>query len=387
MKILMVAIPNHHFFQWVNQLKDAGYEVYWFDVTDGGPKVERINWVHQIKEWKLRFNYPFRQSIKKKLPSFYARIQKYNERNVQRVFQKIIHNIKPDIVHCFEMKLAGIPIFPIMEQNPQIKFVYSSWGSDLYFFKELGLSKNEVESFLTRVNYLITDCKRDYTIAVQNGFKNTFLGVFPGNGGILIHKNHIKEVEKRKTLLIKGYEDGVGKALIVLKALEMIPLEQLKNFKIVIYSADEIVKKTVLESAYFNALTIEILTRDKFISNEALLKIMGESAIHIANSISDGMPNVLLEAMGMGAFPIQSNPGNVAAEVIYDGKNGYLISDPLNASEIPRLIENSLNNIALRNTAQEYNIDFIAANYNRKQLRNDIVQLYNQVFLNKITSK
>jgi hypothetical protein len=28
------------------------------------------------------------------------------------------------------------------------------------------------------------------------------------------------------------------------------------------------------------------------------------------------MPNALLEAMGMGAFPIQSNPGKVSEEVI-----------------------------------------------------------------------
>ena len=54
---------------------------------------------------------------------------------------------------------------------------------------------------------------------------------------------------------------------------------------------------------------------------------MGKSGIHIANSISDGMPNALLEAMGMGAFPIQSNPGKVSEEVITHGKNGFLIED------------------------------------------------------------
>ena len=68
MKILMVAIPNHHFFQWVNQLKESGYEVYWFDVTDGGNKVERIDWLHQIKGWKLKYDFPLRYSLKNKSP-------------------------------------------------------------------------------------------------------------------------------------------------------------------------------------------------------------------------------------------------------------------------------------------------------------------------------
>lgn len=45
----MVAIPNHHFFQWVNQLKDSGYEIYWLDANDDGVFSHRIPWVTQIK--------------------------------------------------------------------------------------------------------------------------------------------------------------------------------------------------------------------------------------------------------------------------------------------------------------------------------------------------
>ncbi|WP_052416358.1 hypothetical protein [Algibacter lectus] len=67
MKLLMVAIPNHHFFQWVNQLENAGHDVYWFDVTDGGPKSSKIEWVTQIKGWKLKWDFPLRSTIKKKV--------------------------------------------------------------------------------------------------------------------------------------------------------------------------------------------------------------------------------------------------------------------------------------------------------------------------------
>ncbi|GAL81819.1 hypothetical protein JCM19274_378 [Algibacter lectus] len=63
----MVAIPNHHFFQWVNQLENAGHDVYWFDVTDGGPKSSKIEWVTQIKGWKLKWDFPLRSTIKKKV--------------------------------------------------------------------------------------------------------------------------------------------------------------------------------------------------------------------------------------------------------------------------------------------------------------------------------
>ena len=383
MKILMVAIPNHHFFQWVNQLKDAGHEIYWFDITDGGPKVERINWVHQIKGWRQRFNFPFRQGLKSKMPRLYKMIQKIRERDAKVVFEKIIEDIKPDIIHCFEMKLAGMPILDILKKKDNIKFIYSSWGSDMFAYKELGLSGNEVESFLARVDFLITDCKRDYKIACENGFKNTFLGVLPGNGGISLNKKFIEETTNRNIILIKGYEDGVGKALIVIDSLELVSSDLLKDLKIVVYSADLEVKKRIEESSFLNSFDIKILSRNKFVSNEELLKIMGKSIIHIGNSISDGMPNVLLESMGMGVFPIQSNPGNVTEEVIIHGTNGFIIRHPLDKLSIAKLIENAIINVELRTSAQEYNTSFIAENYNRKDLQKSIVQLYEEVLSNK----
>ena len=162
----MVAIPNHHFFQWVNQLEQSGYEVYWFDVTDGGPKSSKIEWVTQIKGWKLKWDFPFRTTIKKRLPGLYKHIQKINKNSVLKTFQSTIDRIQPDIVHCFEMQLAGLPILPIMLDNT-IPFIYSSWGSDVFYFEQLGVSKQALQQFYTRANYLITDCKRDYKLVLK----------------------------------------------------------------------------------------------------------------------------------------------------------------------------------------------------------------------------
>jgi hypothetical protein len=60
-------------------------------------------------------------------------------------------------------------------------------GSDLYDYQNLGLLKQKQFS-LNRVDYLITDCQRDFNIAKNLGFTN-FLGVFSGNGGIEIESD------------------------------------------------------------------------------------------------------------------------------------------------------------------------------------------------------
>jgi glycosyltransferase involved in cell wall biosynthesis len=109
------------------------------------------------------------------------------------------------------------------------------------------------------------------------------------------------------------------------------------------------------------------------------LQLMGSGVLHIANSISDGLPNVLIEAMGMGAFPIQSNPGKVSEEVIAHGMNGFLIENPMDSIEIAKWIEIALLNPALRASAQEFNVDFVAKSYNRSQLEKEIKELYESI--------
>ncbi|NJX15042.1 glycosyltransferase family 4 protein [Tamlana crocina] len=378
MKILMVAIPNHHFFQWVNQLKGAGFDVYWFDVTDGGPKSEKIEWVKQIKGWKLKCDFPLRHALKKHLPKMYRAIQKYNENSVEKAFKATYEAIEPDIVHCFEMQLSGLPILSIMEQN-KTPFVYSSWGSDLFYFRELGLTNHKVQTFLKRIDYLITDCKRDHGIAVKNGFSNNYLGVFPGNGGLKLDIAQNEAAHKREIILIKGYDDGVGKASVVLNALGLLPKSVLENKQIVVYSADKTIEKQITDSKFLSDLNITVFSRYAFVENKKLLGMMGKAMVHIGNSLSDGMPNALLEAMGMGAFPIQSNPGHVTEEVIADGKNGLLIRDALNANEIAEHIKRAINNEELRKSTQSQNIDFIQKQYGRNHLKPKIVELYQNI--------
>lgn len=68
MKILLVAMNSIHFVRWTDQLKDSGYEVYWFDILDMG-RSARLPWVHQITGWKQKFqNIKGRYFIKKKHP-------------------------------------------------------------------------------------------------------------------------------------------------------------------------------------------------------------------------------------------------------------------------------------------------------------------------------
>jgi hypothetical protein len=251
----------------------------------------------------------------------------------------------------------------------------------MFYFKAHGIKTAQVKSFLDRVNFLITDCYRDYHIAQSIGYQNTFLGVFPGNGGMAYPLEDIQPIEERRLILIKGYESFGCKASTIIAAFQLLPTELFENFELVIYSADAVIVEQIKASVFFSMVKHRIILRTTFVDNTELLKMMGSAALHISNNVSDGMPNTLLESMGMGAFPIQSDPGGASAEVISHGMNGYLINDPLDAKEIANWIEKAIVDIGLRTATQEYNTKYAQERYDRNALQPKVCQLYQDFLL------
>jgi glycosyltransferase involved in cell wall biosynthesis len=376
MKILMVSMPCFHFFRWTEQLQDSGHEIFWFDSTDSGEKVERLNWINQIVRWKLRWDYPGRFFVKKNLPSLYEFIKKFNERDIATIFEQKLIAIQPDIVHSFAMQIACIPILPVMLKHKNKKWMYSSWGSDVFYFEKLNIEEKVMKQTFERVDFLITDCNRDYEIAKTLGFKNQFLGVFPGNGGVdfLFEPIQLPQPKERDTILIKAYNDGIE----IIKAFDSTLISLLVNFKIVLFGADQEIVDYINNSASLQQLNLVIYLKEQPIPNDVLLKIMSESYLYIANSLSDGLPNALLEAMGMGCFPIQSNPGNVMAEVIQHGTNGLLIENPLDINEINNFMLVALRNDNLVAESFQMNVDCVRKRCGRNELKDIVIGLYRE---------
>lgn len=376
MKILMVSMFANHFFNWTDQLKNTGHEVFWIDVFDNGSEVENIQWVKQTVNWRRRFDFPGRQSLKKYLPGLNIIISTINERKLEEIFEKKLAEIKPDVVQSFVLFSACAPILKVMNRNPQIKWIYSAWGNDLYYFQNEPEYLKDIKAVLPRVNYMFADCDRDYSIANKYGLKGEFLGAYPGGGGYEFNNEEsIEEIVERKVILIKGYQKLFGECIIVLKAIRQIIFE-LKNYEIIVFGAD---CETV---AYLNSSDLKNYSNFTFyedIGRGELMKIMGKSLIYIGNSISDGMPNTMLEAIIMGAFPIQSNPGGATAELITHGINGFLIQDPLDVNEIKSLILKAINEKAFLAKAVEFNFNQIKPNLEREFVRQEVLKKYSHV--------
>ena len=375
MKILMVSMASIHFFRWTEQLKKSGHEVYWIDVYDSNSNYERIDFVQQTVGWRNRINFPGRYYVKNKYPKFYRFINRFNQQELSEIFLKKVLEIKPDVVHSFIMFSACAPIIAVMRKFPDIPLIYSAWGNDLYYLQHKTKYLEEITNSLGRVNYMFADCDRDFKIAQGHGFRGEYLGTFPTGGGYktAYYDSFLSSNQQRNIILIKGYQHEFGRCNTVLRAIKNIN-NKLQHFKIIVFAAHAEVFQFIKDEEELKQM--DNLQLIEYLPQDELMKLMGKSLIYIGNSISDGMPNTLLEAIVMGVFPIQSNPGGATAEIIEQSKNGYLIEDPDDYREIEDLIKRALDNTLFLGKAVAYNNKYIRPKLEREYVRTRVLEKY-----------
>lgn len=376
MKILFVSMHSIHAIRWIQNLKDSNHELFWFDITHKG-KFEIFETVNQISGWKKR-KIPYLKGeyfLSKKFPNLYRSIHPYLETTRSEAIEEAIKEINPDVVHSFEMYTASFPILKAMNKYPKIKWLYSCWGNDLFYYQNSPFHKNEIQNVLKRVDYLHADCQRDYPIAAKLGFKGINFEVIPTGGGFKINELEAfrMPIEQRKIILVKGYHNEFGRALNVVKAIEHLK-DKIGKYEIVIFGAHPVVQNYVER----NNLNYKVYKRHD-LPHQKILELMGKSLIYIGNNISDGMANTLLEAIIMKAFPIQSNPGNVSAEIINHGKNGLLINDPENINSISELLYQAIDNYKMLEKAGELNEKIAAEKLSFYINQKKILKMYEEL--------
>jgi glycosyltransferase involved in cell wall biosynthesis len=376
MKILFVSMPSIHVIRWIENLSQSGHELFWFDILDRGAMQTSVQ-LHQITGWKKR-KLPYLKGeffLRKKMPFIYNALQSKFETTVDEYLKNVISEIQPDLVHSFEMQHCSYPIIKTMQHFPNLKWLYNCWGNDLFYYQNLPKHKSKINKVLSRVNYMSADCSRDISLAKLNGFKGVFLDVVPGGGGydLSSFSTFIEPQADRKIIIVKGYHHLFGRALNVIKALEEIA-ENLKEYTVVVFGANKIVENYISDKK----LPYKVYDRHG-LQHDEVLRLMGQSLIYVGNNISDGMPNTLLEAMIMGAFPIQSNPGNATAEIITNGENGYLIENPLDSKAISELILKALQQPELIRKAFELNQKLGKERLDYSINQQKIIALYNQI--------
>ncbi len=385
-KLLIVAFSDSiHTARWISQLDRSKFEIHLFPSVPFRqihPFLENITiWQWQQQNDKqgrgLRFknpSIPF-YVLEKLIGSSYAQKIAIRFPKWQQIsLLKTIRMLKPDIIHSMETQQAGYLLSKSRSLFKNINWVHSTWGIDLHYFYTFPDHREKLVRLMSQIEILVAEGERDIEIA--RGLE--FIGksvVIPSVGGSfdfeLFDSLDSKLTPSSRTkILLKGYEGEERLASYALKALRSIR-EQLLKYEVFIYSCSYKLMPLIGEIQRKKEFVLKIIPNLEY---KQLLTITAQSRISITNNLSDGVPNTMLEAMALGAFPIQSNTA-ITEGWIEDGKNG-LLTNPKDINQIAEAVSKALTDDRLVDTAAVFNSKLIKENLNSDTIKIQIEDLY-----------
>lgn len=391
MKILFVAqAVSPHTARWINQLQGLGWDIHLFDMLGSFPHAEirgvteySLLFPHKIQpDKKVSYGHPFFMKhgldpFPISLVGFFTR--RLFKNRVPRLI-KVIRELQPDIIHSMEMQSESYPILEVLDAfkgKLPAPWIITTWGSDIYHFRQFPTHLEKIQKVLKYCDYLLPDCARDERIARELGFKGNIPFILPGAGGYPVSEMRAigsKTVtSKRKLIMLKGYQGWAGRALSALDALASCSSE-LKDYKIIVYLASPTVRERIHFLRKNGKLNITELPRS---SHETVLDLFSQSRIAIAVNQTDGVPNAMLEAMTMGAFPIQSDTESTS-EWLKHGSNGLLV-DPEDVKDIESAVRRALLDDSLVDNAARINNDLIQSRLDIRQIKPQVIEMYQNI--------
>jgi hypothetical protein len=385
-RILFVCFADSsHSQSWIDLLKDSDFDirVFAYDVTSNG-KYPPLEWHHPTYTLIKPQNRINDVHVKWVLPNVRWLRPVINRASgqfdlVTRWLRLTIQTWKPDIVHSLSIEPAGTLTAKALNRVPRTQrpiWIVSSWGSDINLGIHDSEARQRIQSILQNCDGFIADCRRDIRQAIETGLhprKVAFNEAVPVTGGLDVESLSVTKLscEQRNLIVIpKAYEEAVNKTLPVLEALSLAE-DVVCNYDIHLLMCSHDVRmwlRTLPES-----IRSRCYCRDT-VPHRELLDALRRCRVMVATSLSDGTPNVMLEAMAVGALPLMS-PLESIKEWIEDGYNG-LLAHALHPNQIAEALRRALTDDALCINAAAINERIVAERANRKCLRPRILEYY-----------
>ena len=300
------------------------------------------------------------------------------ERLRGKLVRNLIHKLKPDLVHVVEFQHAGYILLRALAKAlvcERPKIMASNYGSDIYWFQGFSNHKSKISTLLEMSDHYTSECQRDIDLAKQFGFAGTSM-LIPNTGGVsddlLLRQQVISVASERKLLLLKGYHNKFGQALIGVRSILRLR-KSLMCFEIVSFSTNIVTALFLTLLRLFSGLNISFHLKGALTHSE-VLSLMSRARIYLGLSKSDGISTSLLEAMSMGAFPLQTGT-SCASEWIEDGVSGAILTLGKD-DELDHWITRAISDYNLVNKAQEINRATILARYTKSAMTSKVENLY-----------
>ena len=258
---------------------------------------------------------------------FLVSIFKLLKLNLKLLFlRRITHKNMFNYIHAIELQGAAYLYDLLPEQiQDQTSLIVTNYGSDIQYFQDIPEHQEKIRSVLSKADFYSAECQRDYESALKLGFKGKFLPCIPNAGGFKneIFKLNLVPSTERNLITAKCYGGTFGLGGLIIDALEKF-LRNNPDVKIVMHSVtDDLLNKSRNLRVAFPNQVVVYTVREK-ISRHEILDYLSKSRIYLGASKSDGISTSFLEALCLGAYPIQTDT-SCASEWIELGFFGSII--------------------------------------------------------------
>lgn len=383
-KILFIGIPySAHALSWIGMLPPLEFSVRFFGVTDGYPDAD---WPY--KTYIISPDLPFglnpatRQTLypqPEAWQAYHAGLERLPEEQRSKLpvptqradtpvdwLAQVIMDWEPDVIHTLGLDPAAFFYLQARDQYPIAHIgawvVQSRGRLDLLFHDTQPEMAGKIERVLAECDQFVADNPISYQLAETYGLdpaKKSALGMIPGSGGVdvsaLKESWHQLPSQRPRTIIWPKAADNIAaRVLPIFEALKAC-WAQIQPCELLIFpgfNGDL--------DFWFKSLPQEIQKSchvSGSVSRREILSLMTQSRVMLAPSLTDGVPNVLYEAMAAGAFPIVSPLETLLP--LFEPEQNVLYARNLYPSEIAAALVRAMNDDALVDGAARRNLDVV----------------------------
>ncbi len=280
-----------------------------------------------------------------------------------------------DIIHCHILhgfhSAAAVIIKMILKKKVVIKITSSGFTSDFITLKKV-LFGSFILRFLKYADKIVALCSKSAEEAKKEGFSDNQIICIPNGVDTERFKPSGSYTEKRDRIVCVGRLIEIKGVDILMDAFRLLRDEGIR-LKLEIFGdgqekirlKDKAMSLGISEDVIFHGLVQDI---ENYLNNTCLF---------VQSSLSEGMSNVILEAMAAGLPVVATHTGG-APDMIQSGSNGLLV-EPGSYGQIRDAVKKvisdepfaqKLGKQARKTIEEKYSIDIVTNQY---------IDLYNKI--------
>lgn len=308
---------------------------------------------------------------------------------IEGALARVIQSWQPDVIHTLGFDSASYFYLRTRKQFALEKIgrwvAQARGGPDLALQRYSPVYRPLIEEVIASCDHFIADNQPNYDYALSAGLTQPkmcqpSMGVVSGAGGMDVDAMRAMwslPPSKRERVIVwpKAYELYTSKAMPVFEAILKV-WDRIQPCRIeMIWMVQSDIQ--IWYEKLFPPQIKQACPTFGRLSREETLERISKARVMIAPSLSDGIPNTMMEAMALGAAPLVS-PLDTIVPVVKNEEN-VLFARNLYPDEIAEALVRLMSDDALVDRMAENNLTRIREMADRKQVKERALNYYEEV--------